>query len=70
VEALPELRSMSRWRCHGKLVAIWWQSLGARMWGVRRRNTQPRLMIDIALAEESPISTLAMTEIVRDRETA
>jgi hypothetical protein len=52
------------------LVAIWWQSLGARMWGVRRRNTQPRLMIDIALAEESPISTLAMTEIVRDRETA
>lgn len=32
------------------LVAIWWQSVGARSWSGRRRTAQPRRMIDIPLA--------------------
>jgi hypothetical protein len=34
------------------LAAIWWRSIGARHWHARRRGVQPRLMIDVALAEE------------------
>ena len=34
------------------LIALWWQSVGARRWGAYRRKAQPRLMIDIPLASE------------------
>jgi hypothetical protein len=32
------------------LVAIWWNSVGARAWQGRRRKAQARRMIDVPLA--------------------
>jgi hypothetical protein len=49
------------------LIRIWWQSFGARIWGVRRRQAQPRLMIDVPLSEEPGIRELAMGEIALGR---
>ncbi len=52
------------------LIAIWWQSVGARMWGMHRRRAQPKLMIDIPLAEQPQIAELALPEAALDRENA
>jgi hypothetical protein len=50
------------------LVALWWQSVGARMWRLRRRNVQPRLMIDIPLASDREASELAMGALTLGRD--
>ncbi|MCW3005288.1 MAG: hypothetical protein JWQ20_4586 [Conexibacter sp.] len=52
------------------LIAIWWKSVGARMWRARRRKAQPRLMIDIPLAEDSAIGELRPPGLAFDRESA
>jgi hypothetical protein len=50
------------------LIAIWWQSVGARKWGTYRRKAQPRLMIDIPLAGEAGPNELRLPEIAFDGE--
>jgi hypothetical protein len=52
------------------LAAIWWKSVGTRMWHTRRRKAQPRLMIDIPLADQPEIGELPMAKIAFDRESA
>jgi hypothetical protein len=49
-------------------AAIWWQSVGARMWGIRRRKGQPRLMIDVPLADAPDVGKLATRDIAFDQQ--